>query len=247
MPREAVTFDFHNTIAHSDAWFDLEVRHLVSAYLRWEAAEEGRQVDGAVLDDVDARYRVLRREIMDHGNEETAEACIGIVLRQVSLPVDDAAIATGVEVMMREALAGADPVPGSVETILALRDARVPLAVVSSAVYHPYLEWTLESFGVRDAFVQVTTSASAGFYKGRPEIYWDATSRLGVNPAEAVHIGDSHRWDVIGAQRAGMRSVWYRRTADAPMEEGALPHPTVDTMVGADAVLLDVLRGGAAR
>ncbi len=244
MPREAVTFDFHNTIALCEEWFDLEVRRLVSAYLRWEMAETGTGVSDIALTEADARYRTLRLEIMDHGNEESAEACVAIVLGQMGLPVDEVRIGSGVELLMREALTDIRPVPGSIDSIQALHEEGVPLAIVSSAVYHPFLEWTLDDFGVRDAFAQVTTSASAGYYKGRPEIYWDAISRLEVDPKDAVHIGDSHRWDVVGAQRAGIRPVWYRTSPEAPMSDEALPHRIVDTMEGADVVLLEELRNG---
>src|SRR5262249_61886466 len=78
---------------------------------------------------------------------------------------------------------------------------------VASAVYHPFLEWTLERFGIRDAFAVVTTSASAGYYKSRPEIYLQTLQRLEVDPARSVHVGDSWRFDVVGARRAGMRTV----------------------------------------
>ena len=97
--------------------------------------------------------------------------------------------------------------------------------VVSSAIYHPFLESTLERFGILDAFEMVITSASCGYYKSRQEIYHHALDALGIAPGELVHVGDSLKYDVTTAGRLGVRTVWLN--ADADGEHGAdmrLPH-----------------------
>ena len=106
------------------------------------------------------------------------------------------------------ALDGARPVPGAVETVRAIHHAGIAVGVISSAVYHPFLEWTLSAFGIRDRIAAVVTSASAGYYKSRPELYWHAADLLRVAPRRVVHVGDSLRFDVGGASRAGMGTVW---------------------------------------
>lgn len=240
MNGRAITFDFHDTLAHCDPWFDLEIRTLVSAWLRWEATQAARTLDPTHADAADAAYRRLRQAIVDHGQEETAERCVALVLAELGMTGDDAAIDRGVENVMREAFSEVRPVTGSVETVRAIAAAGVPLGVVSSAVYHPFLEWTLTSFGIRDAFADVTTSASAGFYKSRPEIYWHALGRIGGEPAKAVHVGDSLRWDVGGAHEAGMRAVWLRKP-DAPESHDAWPELTLETLAGAAPAIIRLL------
>ena len=44
MSGQAITFDFHNTLATCPEWFELEVRHLPSAFLRWWSDRDGRQL-----------------------------------------------------------------------------------------------------------------------------------------------------------------------------------------------------------
>jgi HAD superfamily hydrolase (TIGR01509 family) len=242
MGGQAITFDFHNTLAACPEWFELEVRTLPSAFLRWWTNREGSVLDPAVFTDADDRYRRLRRDIMEHGNELTAEACLDRVFSAMGLDVPEEAIRTGVERLMRDALAGASPIPGAAGTVRDLHQSGVPIGVVSSAVYHPFLEWTLMSFGIRDAFQVVITSASAGFYKSRPELFLHAAQALGTEPERMVHVGDSLRFDVGGASRAGMGTVWLQRDGSRPEAGSIRPDLTIKTLEAAAPGILDVLR-----
>src|SRR5215210_6606041 len=111
MNGQAITFDFHNTLASCPEWFELEVRHLPSSFLRWWSERDGRLLGPAILDEADARYRQLRREIIEHGNELTAEACLEQVftamqlhVSDMQLHVSDEDVRSGVAVLMRGAL-----------------------------------------------------------------------------------------------------------------------------------------------
>lgn len=241
MTGQAITFDFHNTIAECPEWFELEVRQLPSAFLRWQAGPDATpQPD--LLADADARYRELRREIMAHGDELPAEACLLRVFGDMGFTFPASRIDEGVETVMRQTLASTSPIPGAVETLRAIHRAGVPLGIVSSAVYHPFLEWTLEGFGVRDLFQTVVTSASAGFYKSRPEIYWHAAELLDTPTERMVHVGDSLRYDVGGARRAGLGTVWLRHHDAEPAADLDEPDLTIGTLEAAAPDILQVLR-----
>jgi FMN phosphatase YigB (HAD superfamily) len=242
MNGQAITFDFHNTLASCPEWFELEVRRLPSSFLRWWSVRDGRQLAPALLDEADARYHQLRQEIMEHGNELTAEACLERVFGAMRLPVPEDDVRSGVAVAMRGALAGAAPIPGAVATVREMHQAEVPIGIVSSAVYHPFLDWTLEALGIRDAFSVVITSASAGFYKSRAELYVHAAELLGATPERMVHVGDSFRFDVAGASRAGLGTV--RLQGDQPQHEDPSIRPdlVLTTLVAAAPEILMVLR-----
>jgi HAD superfamily hydrolase (TIGR01509 family) len=241
MNAAAITFDFHNTLAECPEWFELEVRRLPSAFLTWHEEQDNGSYPEAVLGEADDRYRSLRREIMDHGNELTAEESLRVIFDAMAFPVRDADIEDGVAVLMRDAAARAKPIPGAVETVRAIGEAGIRLGVVSSAVYHPFLEWTLEEFGIKDAFTTIVTSASAGYYKSRPEIYLHAAELLSANPGHMVHVGDSLRFDVGGASRAGMGTVWLR-FPDKPGDGSEyVPDLTVTTLEGSAPGILGVL------
>jgi HAD superfamily hydrolase (TIGR01509 family) len=232
MDGQAITFDFHNTLAAC----------LPSSFLRWWSARDGQVLAPDLLEEADGRYRQLRVEIIDHGNELTAEACLAIVFGAMRLQVSEDDLRTGVGHLMRGALAGATPIPGAVETVREIHRAGVPMGIVSSAVYHPFLEWTLESFGIGEAFRAIVTSASAGFYKSRPEIYEHAADALGASPARMVHVGDSLRFDVGGACRAGMGTVWLRENRDAAEESAIEPDLTLTTLESAAPEILALLQ-----
>lgn len=89
-------------------------------------------------------------------------------------------------------------VPGALEAIARLREAGVGIAVVSN--WDIALHEHLRQLGVE---LPIVTSAEAGAPKPEPAIFLLALERLGVSPADAVHIGDSPA-DEEGALAAGM-------------------------------------------
>jgi HAD superfamily hydrolase (TIGR01509 family) len=237
MPLEAVTFDFHNTLAHCDQWFQHEIRTLVPAVLAWQAQRSGNEISASVLETAVVSYRALRLSIIEHGEEMDATVCACHVLGEMGVPIDEAEINAAIDSIMLDCLETSQPVEGAVEAVRSLADAGVCLGVVSAAVYHPFLEWSLEKFGILDAFDVIVTSASAGYYKTRPELYLHTLQRLGAEAAASVHVGDSHRFDVEGARRAGMRTVWYSPSDEAGQD--TLADLTVSDLSGLAPLLLD--------
>lgn len=237
---QAITFDFHDTLVHCAPWFELEVRTLPSAFLAWHERERGGAAPPSARAAVDGAYRGLRAAIIQHGHELTAERSLGVVFDHAGIAVPEADIADGTDALMREALASAQPVHGAIRTVHELSDAGVRLGVVSSAVHHPFLEWALDRFEMLDSFETIVTSAEAGYYKSRPEIYWIALDRLGARPSDSVHVGDSGRFDVDGAASAGMGTVWLRRTNSKP--PATIPLLTIETLAGAAPAILDLLQ-----
>jgi len=245
MPVKAVTIDFHNTIARSDRWFELEVRELVPEVLRLCAEQDALSVADDRSDRARTAYRTLRHGIIASGEERDALDCALATLSAIGVTLPEPMVAAAIERLMRDALAEATPIPGVIAAIGTLRSRGLRLGVVSSAVHHPYLDWTLAQFGLGDVFSTVITSASSGYYKTRPEIYHAALRDLGVTAAETVHVGDSYRFDVQGARRAGMRAVWYAPTdlalaqpdneADATIADLATLPTVIATLAGDDA------------
>lgn len=68
----------------------------------------------------------------------------------------------------------------------------------------------LDALGIADAFdVAVFCDPSEGMPpKPDPEPIRSAVDALGVDPANALHVGDSKASDVAGAHAAGVRSAW---------------------------------------
>lgn len=94
-----------------------------------------------------------------------------------------------------------EPLPGALEACAELERRGAKLAVVSN--WDVDLHAHLDRLGIA---LPVVTSAEAGAAKPDPAIFRIALARLGVEPADAVHIGDSED-DEAGARAAGMRFV----------------------------------------
>jgi HAD superfamily hydrolase (TIGR01509 family) len=174
---------------------------------------------------------------MDHGNEVDAYDCTVTVLDRLGRSTDPETIRRGVDDVMRLALPESAPVPGVVAAVRELRERDIELAVVSSAVHHDFIEWSLAKFGILECFSQIVSSAGCGFYKSRTEIYEHTLEQLGVAPSDAVHVGDSHRFDVETATRAGMRTVWFVRAEIGAAANGA--NLTVTSLEGLAPLILD--------
>lgn len=244
MSRHSVTFDFHDTLVHSAPWFDLEVRTLVGSFLRWRAERDGDLISEAAIAGADRDYRRLRRAIILHGHELTAEQCVETILERIGEPAPSADIALGVEELMRRVASSAAPVAGAVKTVRELADAGVAVAVVSSAVHHPFLEWSLDGLALRPPLEVVTTSASCGFYKSRPEIFWATLDALRSTPERSVHVGDSLRFDVGGARRAGMKTVWLRPAGERAAIDASAHEPdlVLDSLIDSSSAILRLLQ-----
>jgi putative hydrolase of the HAD superfamily len=94
-----------------------------------------------------------------------------------------------------------EAVPGALETLAALRDRGLELAVVSN--WDIGLAEHLDRLGAGRLFSAVVTSAEAGAAKPEPAAFLIALGRLGVEPGRALHVGDEDE-DEQGAARAGM-------------------------------------------
>jgi putative hydrolase of the HAD superfamily len=61
--------------------------------------------------------------------------------------------------------------------------------------------------GIESLFDSVTISSLAHAAKPAPKIFEVALEKHALDPEEAVHIGDSLRDDVEGAQKAGLTGI----------------------------------------
>jgi putative hydrolase of the HAD superfamily len=93
------------------------------------------------------------------------------------------------------------PLGGGVTALERLRGAGLSLACVSD--WDIGLGEQLAKIGLVHLFDLVLTSAEAGAPKPEPALFLEALSRLGVEPARAVHVGDGEA-DRDGAHAAGL-------------------------------------------
>src|SRR5215467_8944834 len=106
---------------------------------------------------------------------------------------------------------GERPVEGAMEAVTKLRVGGLKLGVISDTGFSPgrVLRGFLSRAGLLHRFepAALTFSDEVGVPKPNPRIFRAALGALGVEPSQAVHVGDLRATDVAGARAAGMRSV----------------------------------------
>lgn len=107
--------------------------------------------------------------------------------------------------VIRAALSEHGPIDGVVEVFQKLQELGVPLAVVSSSS-HSWVDGWLEKLNLRDYFETVVCKGDAPRIKPAPDLFLEASKRLGIPTSECLVIEDSLN-GLLSAKEAGMR-VW---------------------------------------
>ncbi|CAN5538758.1 HAD family hydrolase [soil metagenome] len=234
-PPRAVTFDFWNTLVQAD---DAGVRdRRLTAWLGLLAG------DGIELD------RDAVGGAMVHAGRRFDESWVQNRIYVAQQAVADMVEHLGIEVSpaLRADLLAAitdpdqahdpDPTPGVREALEALRLADIRIGIICDVGLAPSrtLRRYLAAHDLIDYFDHWSFSDEVGVFKPDPTIFRHALSGLGgVDPAEAVHIGDLRRTDVAGAQGMGIFAIRYTGVYDDPGSAEA----GTDSVEG-DAVVAD--------
>jgi HAD superfamily hydrolase (TIGR01549 family) len=115
-----------------------------------------------------------------------------------------------------------------------LRKMGLRLGLVTSG-YELDLEQILPEVGLQEFFDVQVCADTVGKRKPHPEAFVYALKQLGIEPQEAVFVGDNYEIDYLGAQNAGMLPVLIRRD-ETPMSGVR----TIRTLDGIFAVLAKV-------
>ncbi|WP_297418292.1 TIGR02253 family HAD-type hydrolase [Thermococcus sp.] len=99
--------------------------------------------------------------------------------------------------------------PDTVPTLEWLKDEGYRLGVITSGPEYQRLK--LELAGLSGYFKVVVTREDVRAIKPEPGVFLYALERLGVDPEEAIMVGDSLSQDVYGAKNVGMATAWINR------------------------------------
>ena len=95
--------------------------------------------------------------------------------------------------------------PDSLPTLKGLSSQGYRLGVISNL--RRDMDLLCQNLGLAPYLEFCLTSADVGVEKPDPAIFIAALERIGVNPAEAIHVGDQPRSDAVGARAVGIHPV----------------------------------------
>jgi len=82
----------------------------------------------------------------------------------------------------------------------------------------------LDRIGLGHLFVRHVSAIEVGAAKPDARLFRAACDHLEARPENVLHIGDHPIQDILGAARAGMRTVWLNRTGTGWAEEHSADH-----------------------
>jgi len=95
--------------------------------------------------------------------------------------------------------------PDTEPALSTLRARGLRLGIVSN--FDGRLTRICEGLGIAGYFDALVMSGRAGAAKPDPKVFKVALSRLGVDAAEVVHVGDSEKEDLAGARASGLHAI----------------------------------------
>lgn len=129
--------------------------------------------------------------------------------------------------------------PESAEVLALLRDRGLKLGLITNA-YQPMWarEIEMEGLGILEFFEDCRMSAADhGYLKPHPSIFQKSLECLGVEPSEAVFVGDDVHADIVGAQAAGIYAVLRSCAHRDQTLNGTVPDSHIDNLWELPAVL----------
>ncbi len=97
----------------------------------------------------------------------------------------------------------------------------VSLGIISNFDSRIYA--VLDALNLQQYFQTITISTEAGAAKPDPLIFKTALQKHDCIPQEAWHVGDSRKDDLKGAQAAGLRGIWLKRSNQTKIQSPTLP------------------------
>ena len=205
---KAITFDFWNTLYKAAPYaFALRRRFMLEIFARNYIDVDAEQVDAAEEVARTEWNRVWREEYRTPSAADWVRWMLDDLL--IRLPPDDFnALSDYFDRSLLDANPGPTPIDGAAGTVQRLA-RRYKLGVISDSGLSAgtTLRHFLKRDGLLDCFTCTTFSDEAGVSKPHMRIFQITLDRLGVQPHEAVHLGDLTHSDIAGAKAIGMQAV----------------------------------------
>lgn len=224
---KGIIFDINGTLVdiHTDEWHD-DVYRIISNLLSYQ---------GILLDQKEVKslyFQIMKEQRAARGERHPEFDAIGIfreIVTQYSteftrgLPVDKF---EQLPILLAETHRAASrfrlqPYPGVVDTIRQLHP-KYHLAIITDA-QTAYSAPELNAVGLSGYFDPIVISGNFGYRKPDVRLFTAALNQMNMAPSEILFVGNDVYRDVYGAQRLGMKTVFFRTNQGTQEKEGVKP------------------------
>ncbi len=229
---EAIIFDLGNTLIYFDAYWPAVMSDAIAALydsLRAAGLDLGRE---AFLSDFRRRLESYYQERDTEFIEYTTLNVLRDLLTQTGQAmVSESVLRAALEAMYGVSQAYWKVVDDAHATLRSLRSQGYRLGMISNAADDQDVQVLVDRAALRPYFDFILTSAAEGIRKPNPRIFRRALARWDLPPERAAMVGDMLGADILGAQNAGIFSVWVTRHADSAAnrahEDTIVPDATI--------------------
>jgi HAD superfamily hydrolase (TIGR01549 family) len=236
MAIKGVIFDLGMTLLRyggDDPAADARMQADLAAHLERAGAAPDREAFRAAFA---ARLAEFHAQRLRDWVEVTAANVLASALADLGLPPLSAEqTAAALKAYFAHAETLWEVTPGVAEVLPGLARRGCRLAVISNTVDEAHMLRLMERAGLRRWFDPIVLSAAVGVRKPNPRIFELVLEPWGLPRSEVAMVGDTLGSDVLGAQLAGIHSVWLASRSATPANE-AHQHT-----IRADAVIHSLL------
>ena len=135
--------------------------------------------------------------------------------------------------------------PRAAEMLAGLKGLGMKLGVISNTASLFQVFESLEDYGIRDYFEDVTLSSITGYRKPHENIFKASLYQIRSDPASCAYVGDTFSRDVIGPQRMGFGMTFHiqsflTRTKDVGVPRDVRPTYEVEDLYQVYTILRDL-------
>jgi putative hydrolase of the HAD superfamily len=204
-----VLLDVDDTLVDTRAAFRVALRQVQRVWLPHVAEDRAPEVLARWVSDPGGHFRAYTRGECDFSTQRWRRAAD--LQAAFGGPALDVAGLAAWERAYDAAFRGAwAPCDGAVAFLDGLTADGLAVGAVTNAKAR-YQHEKLALVGMLDRLAVVVTVDDLGRGKPDPEVFRLACRRLGVDPAEAAHVGDELDIDARGARDAGLLGIWLDR------------------------------------
>jgi HAD superfamily hydrolase (TIGR01549 family) len=203
-----VIFDMGNTLMYLDNEWET-VRQQGASDLVDFLRERGFAIDPSQFGQ---DYLALRQSLYARAVEEqieyTAEYSLGTLLSQRGIEgVSQDLVEEALRVFFAFEVSQWTAYPHAQAILRELSKRGYRLAVISNATDDPLIQGLVDRFGFRQWFDVTLTSAGVGLRKPHPGVFKRVLDQWDFPPSQVVMIGDTLRFDVLGAHSSGCKGI----------------------------------------